>query len=130
MSAAVGTGPVAAWVWAVFAVTIALDVLGQTAFKLGLASIPASRSGRAFWIGVVTSPPIVAGVAGYALEAFTWMVVLGHAPMSVVGPMAALSYVGAVVAGRLFLRERVARVRAAGATLVAIGSALLASTTR
>ena len=130
MSANAAMSTVASWVWAVFAVTISLEVLGQTSFKLGLDRIP-SASGPAFWRALALSPLIGAGIVAYAVEACTWMVVLGHAPMSVVAPMAAaLAYLGAVLSGALWLRERIGRTRLAGALLVAIGSALLASTTR
>lgn len=117
-------------VWAVFALTLSLDVLGQTAFKLGLRAIGDASRGSAFWLAIAKSPWIAAGVAGYAIEAGTWMYVLGHAPMSVVGPMAALAYVGALVAGRVALGERLHADRIGGAMLVTVGAALLALTTR
>lgn len=123
------TGAISNWVWGLFAVTILLDVGGQTAFKLGLAPISASRGAR-FWEALASSPLVVAGVAIYGLEACTWMYVLGHAPMSVVGPMAALSYVGAVVTASRLLRERVSRSRWWGAVLVSVGSACLAASAR
>ena len=117
-------------VWAMFAITVALDVFGQTAFKLGLRHMPAAAEGVVFWKALLGNWLIVVGVAGYAIEACTWMYALGHAPMSVIGPMAALSYVGAVFAGAVLLDERVGRRRSAGAAIVAIGAALLASSTR
>ena len=86
-------------IWLLFALTVVLDVWGQTAFKLGLVRISTNASGAVFWQGVALNPWIITGIAGYAAEAFCWMYVLGHAPLSVVGPMAALAYVGAVLAG-------------------------------
>ncbi|HUP09546.1 MAG TPA: hypothetical protein VMU47_20475 [Caldimonas sp.] len=131
MSAGAAAASVAAWVWAIFAVTIALEVVGQTAFKLGLDRIARESQRSAFWRALALSPLIAAGIGAHAVEACTWMVVLGRAPMSVVAPMAsALAYLGVVLSGALLLRERIGRVRLAGALLVAIGSALLASTTR
>ena len=110
--------------WFLFALTVGLDVFGQTAFKLGLDRIGAA-SGPAFWRAVATSPWVVAGFAGYCVEAVSWMYVLGHAPLSIVGPMAALSYVGAVLTGRLFLGERPRARRLLGAGLVTIGAGLV-----
>jgi drug/metabolite transporter (DMT)-like permease len=130
MSSAWSGTPVTPAVWGLFVLAMALDVLGQTAFKSGLGRIPGSSTRARFWSSVALSPFILAGVAGYAVEACAWMYVLGHAPMSVVGPMATLSYVGAVFAGSFLLHERVGTVRLAGATLVTVGAALLASTTR
>jgi drug/metabolite transporter (DMT)-like permease len=111
--------------WFLFALTVALDVFGQTAFKLGLDTIGDTPAGAAFWRGVATSPWVLAGFAGYCVEAVSWMYVLGHAPLSIVGPMAALSYVGAVLAGRLVLGERPRARRWLGAGLVTIGAGLV-----
>jgi drug/metabolite transporter (DMT)-like permease len=108
--------------WALFGLTVLLDVFGQTAFKLGLDRIGADT---AFWRRVATSPWIVAGFLGYCVEAVSWMYVLGHAPLSIVGPMAALSYVGAVLAGRLFLGERPRARRWLAAGLVTLGAGLV-----
>ena len=110
--------------WILFGITVVLDVVGQTAFKLGLDRI-GDIDGAPFWRGVATSPWIIAGLVGYTLEAAAWMYVLGHAPLSVVGPMAALSYVGAVLAGRLFLGERPGWRRWAAAGLVTLGAGLV-----
>ena len=112
-------------IWLLFALTVVLDVWGQTAFKLGLSGIDADVSGALFWRGVALNWWVAGGVTGYAAEAIAWMYVLGHAPLSVVGPMAALAYVGAVLAGKIFLGERTSRRRWAGAALVTLGAALL-----
>lgn len=110
--------------WFLFGLTVVLDVVGQTLFKLGLDRI-GDTSGLAFWRGVATNPWILVGIASYAVEAVCWMFVLGHAPLSAVGPMAALSYVGAIVAGRLFLGERAGRRRWLAAGLITIGAGLV-----
>ena len=111
--------------WLLFSLTVLLDVFGQTAFKLGLERMADGLEGAAFWRAVATSPWIVAGFLGYCVEAVSWMYVLGHAPLSIVGPMAALSYVGAVVTGRLVLGERPRARRWIGAGLVTLGAGLV-----
>ncbi len=111
--------------WSLFALTVVLDVWGQTVFKLGLYRIEAANTGAPFWISVAKSPWVIAGFLGYCVEAVCWMFVLGHAPLSVVGPMAAMSYVGAVLAGKLFLGETAGRRRWIGAGLVTLGAGLL-----
>jgi undecaprenyl phosphate-alpha-L-ara4N flippase subunit ArnE len=115
-----------ALVWVLFAITVGLDVWGQTAFKFGLTSIESAGLERPFWLSVALSPWIIAGFLSYAVEACCWMYVVGHAPLSAVGPMAALSYVGAVAAGRLFLGERPSARRWTGAGLITLGACLLA----
>ena len=111
--------------WFLFGLTVLLDVFGQTAFKLGLDRIADGAGGRAFWRGVATSPWVIAGFLGYCVEAVSWMYVLGHAPLSIVGPMAALSYVGAVLTGRLFLGECPLARRWIGAGLVTLGAGIV-----
>jgi drug/metabolite transporter (DMT)-like permease len=112
-------------VWILFFMTVTLDVWGQTAFKLGLDRVPKAMSGGAFWLAVAANPWVIGGFLGYCVEASCWMYVMGHAPMSVVGPMAATSYVGAVISGKLFLGEVTGRRRWIGAGLVTIGAALV-----
>jgi drug/metabolite transporter (DMT)-like permease len=112
-------------VWILFFMTVSLDVWGQTAFKLGLEGTSKSLSGVGFWVAVAANPWVVGGFLGYCVEAACWMYVMGHAPMSVVGPMAATSYVGAVISGKLFLGEVAGRRRWIGAGLVTIGAALV-----
>ena len=79
-----------ALVWILFGVTVVLDVWGQTAFKIGLTEIENARQTRPFWMSVGRNLWVMGGCLGYALEACCWMYVVGHAPLSVVGPMAAL----------------------------------------
>lgn len=112
-------------VWTLFFCTVCLDVWGQTAFKLGLDRLPQGAIGSAFWKALAASPWVVTGFLSYAVEACCWLYVVGHAPLSVVGPMAALAYVGAVLAGRLFLGEVAGRRRWIGAGLVTFGAALV-----
>lgn len=114
-------------VWILFACTVVLDVWGQSAFKIGLNQIEASNAPAPFWLQVPRNPWIIAGFLSYVFEACCWMYVVGHAPLSVVAPMAALSYVGAVAAGCLFLKERAGAKRWLGAGLVTIGAGLLAA---
>jgi drug/metabolite transporter (DMT)-like permease len=111
--------------WVLFVLTVLLDVFGQTAFKLGLDGIADGAAARSFWVAVASSPWVAAGFLGYCVEAVSWMYVLGHAPLSIVGPMAALSYVGAVLTGRLFLGERPRARRWIGAGLVTLGAGLV-----
>lgn len=113
--------------WALFFATVCLDVWGQTAFKRGLDAIPDGTEGLQFWRAVALSPWVITGFLSYGVEACCWMWVMGHAPLSVVGPMAALSYVGAVLTGRIFLGEHAGKRRWAGAALVTFGAALVGS---
>lgn len=111
-------------VWAVFAASMSLEVWGQTAFKLGLDRLP-NVSGLAFWRALMLNGWIVGGLVGYTVETGCWLFVLAHAPLSVAGPMAALAYVGVVLSGVMFLKERAGPRRWIGAGLVTFGAALV-----
>ena len=111
--------------WVLFGLTVFLDVFGQTAFKLGLDRIDDEVGARSFWAALSVSPWVAAGFLGYCVEAVSWMYVLGRAPLSIVGPMAALSYVGAVLTGRVVLGERTGPRRWIGAGLVTLGAGLV-----
>lgn len=111
-----------------FAVTVALDVVGQLWFKLGLTRLPAKQTEDhigVFWKRVFSSPMLWAGIAAYAVELILWLAVLANAPLSFVFPLASLSYVGVLVASRLVLGETLSRRRIAGAVLITAGVALV-----
>jgi drug/metabolite transporter (DMT)-like permease len=104
-----------------FALTVALDVFGQTAFKLGLSQ----PSEAALWRRVLTSPLTMAGFFAYGIELLLWLAVLSRAPLSVAFPLAALAYVGVLATSRLVLGERVSARRWLGASIVTLGVALV-----
>jgi len=111
-----------------FAITVALDVVGQLWFKLGLTRLPARKADDhigVFWQRVFSSPMLWAGIGAYALELILWLAVLANAPLSFVFPLASLSYVGVLVASRVVLGETLSRRRIAGAVLITAGVALV-----
>ena len=113
---------------ALFVLTIALDVIGQICFKLGLMRLPAKQAHDhlgVFWKRVFSSPLLWGGIASYALELGVWLAVLANAPLSLVFPLASLSYCGVVLASRFVLKETVSPRRWAGALLIAFGVALV-----
>lgn len=108
-----------------FTATLVLDVLGQTAFKLGLEA----SSGAPLWRRVATSPMTMAGFGAYALEIVLWLAVLSRAPLSVAFPLAALAYCGVLATSRFVLGERVSPRRWLGASIVTLGVALVCLST-
>lgn len=111
-----------------FFFTIVLDVVGQLCFKLGLTRLPerpATDHLGVFWKHVFSSPLLWGGIASYAVELGLWLAVLANAPLSLVFPLASLSYCGVVLASRFVLKEAVSRQRWAGALLIALGVAFV-----
>lgn len=104
-----------------FALTVLLDVVGQTLFKLGLSR----PSDAPLWRRVLLSPVTMAGFLAYGVELLLWLAVLSRAPLSLAFPLAALAYVGVLAASRLVLGEPVSARRWAGACIVTLGVALV-----
>ena len=110
--------------WVLFLATVVLDVGGQLLFKRGLG-VAEHRVGRHFWAAALTALPVLGGVACYAVEAVLWIALLAREPLSLVFPMASLSYVGVVLASRWLLSEQVSARRWAGVATITIGVVLV-----
>lgn len=106
--------------------TILLDVGGQLLFKLGLDGDGSEAvADRGLLRRVLGSPAIAGGVALYAVEFGCWLFVLSRLDLSLAFPIATLSYVGVVLASRLFLREAVSPRRWIATLLIAAGAACI-----
>jgi drug/metabolite transporter (DMT)-like permease len=110
-----------------FAATIALDVIGQMFFKLGLNALDAceERSGALFWRGVAASPLIWFGALSYVLELGLWVAVLSRMPLGIVFPLASLGYCGVLFASRYILGEPMSWRRWSGVAMITAGVALV-----
>ncbi|HET7557572.1 MAG TPA: EamA family transporter [Rhodanobacteraceae bacterium] len=107
--------------------SVTCDVIGQVCFKLGVGHREggAAHGVRALLRRIAGSPWIALGVATYAVEFVLWFAALSRAPLSFAFPIAALSYVGVVLASRWILRERVSARRWLGTAAIVIGVALV-----
>ncbi|MFG1431963.1 EamA family transporter [Xanthobacter sp. V2C-8] len=114
---------------ALFAASVACDVLGQLAFKRGADRLPevAAVGAGAFALRLVGEPWLLAGLAIYAVEFAVWMRLLALVPLTIAFPVASLNIIGVTLASRLWLGEAVAPRQYAGAVLVTAGVALVAS---
>ncbi|MFG1397076.1 EamA family transporter [Roseixanthobacter pseudopolyaromaticivorans] len=114
---------------ALFAVSVACDVSGQLAFKLGANRLPAARAVGAglFALSLVSEPWLLAGLAIYALEFLVWTRILALVPLAIAFPLASLNILGITLASHLWLNERIGRRQYAGAVLVTAGVALVAT---
>ncbi|WP_311970023.1 EamA family transporter [Pseudomonas baltica] len=117
--------------FALIALTVSLDVVGQLAFKLGLDALPELAGGfrlLGFCRQLFAAPLLWTGILAYVVEFVTWLTVLSMAPLSLVFPAAALSYCGVVVAGRVVLKEHISRRRWMGTVLITAGVMLVCAT--
>lgn len=107
--------------------SIACDVSGQVCFKLGIGKADAKRdsSTRALFGRLIGSYWVALGILIYVVEFVFWFAALSRAPLSFAFPIAALSYVGVVLASRWVLREDVPPRRWLGIAAIVIGVVLV-----
>ena len=105
------------------------DIFGQLCFKAGLGGADSADASRLVWLKVATTPLIWLGVAIYAVEIGAWLFVLSRIPLSYAFPLASLSYCGVALASHFILKEPVSRRRWLGAALIALGVAMVGTST-
>lgn len=107
--------------------SVTCDVIGQVCFKLGVGHHEKQGTGglAALFRRVLGSPWVALGVLIYAVEFVLWFAALSRAPLSFAFPVAALSYVGVVLASRFVLRERISLRRWLGTAAIVVGVALV-----
>lgn len=118
-------------IFALTALVVVLDVIGQLAFKMGLDRLPELTGGfrlLGFCQQLFGAPLLWTGIFAYVLEFLSWLLVLSMAPLSLVFPAAALSYCGVVLAGRVVLKEHISRRRWLGTLLITAGVMLVCTT--
>lgn len=113
----------------VLAGTILCDVIGQLCFKAGLGGADSGDASHLVWRKVATTPLIWLGVATYAVEIGAWLFVLSRMPLSYAFPLASLSYCGIALASHFILKEPVSRRRWLGTALIALGVAMVGTST-
>lgn len=112
-----------------FAASITADVVGQILFKIGAERLPDFRGTAklAFCKGLLADWWLLAGIGTYAIELIIWLRILAEVPISVAFPLASANFLGVALASRMILKEQIGRTQWAGATLITIGVALVAS---
>lgn len=99
---------------------LGFDTASQLAFKVGSAAL-VGAVGLAWFTAVLTSPWIIAGIAGYLGSFAAWMLILRRTDLSLAFPMTALAYVSVLVASQLLLGETVDMLRWAGVICIVSG---------
>ena len=99
---------------------IGFDTLGQIAFKQG-AVAPNNASGIRYWLNTLNNNWIRIGIACYLAEFPLWLAFVSLVPLSEAVLFASINIVTVMIAGRLFLKEPLTRLRLLGIALVASG---------
>lgn len=108
---------------ALFALSIACDVGGQVAFKLGANTLPdLTKAGwHAFARVLLTDRWIAIGILVYLIEFVVWVRILALAPLGIAFPIASLNILAITLAGRIWLGEKTSRSQWFGAALITAG---------
>ena len=112
-----------------FAASITADVVGQILFKIGAERLPDFRGADrlGFFKGLLADWWLLADIATYVAELVIWLRILSEVPISVAFPLASANFLGVAIASRVFLKEQIGRAQWAGAVLITIGVALVAT---
>jgi undecaprenyl phosphate-alpha-L-ara4N flippase subunit ArnE len=112
------------------AISIACDVFGQIAFKIGAGRLPDAEAVGvpAFCLRMTGEPWLIAGIATYVIEFVVWIRVLALVPLGIAFPIASLNILGIALACHFFLGEAITRKQWMGAILITAGVAIVAQT--
>lgn len=107
---------------------VALEVLGQVAFKHGSRRVHARGELGAlhYWGAMMRDAWVLLGIALHVVELLLWIAALNLAPLSIAFPITALSYVGVAVAGHYLLGERLGGRSRIAIAMITAGTVLVA----
>jgi len=109
---------------------VLLNAIAQLLLKAGAASLAnlELRAGNALAIAgrLVYNPPIIAGLACYALSVVVWILALARVEVSVAYPMLSVGYVVNAVAAWWLFGENLSGARIAGIGIILVGVWLVA----
>ncbi|AZR24493.1 membrane protein [Xanthomonas vasicola] len=113
--------PVAVTLWAV---TVAVDTLGQLAFKQA-AFEPIEGDLLTRWRARFARPWLWTGLACYVVEFMGWIAFLSLVPLSQGVLLGSINILALMLAGRLLYGERLTPLRVAGMSLIGLGVAIV-----
>ena len=109
---------------------VLLNAAAQLLLKAGTNATGVITLTAGNWLATLarlaTVPPIVAGIACYAVSVVVWILGLSRVPVSVAYPMLSLGYVVNAVAGEMLFGEAVTLQRWIGIGFIVLGVWLVA----
>ena len=107
---------------------IVAETLSVLCFKCGVNKDESNEQDKGFITMIFTTPLLWLGIALWAAELVSWIVVLEHAPLSVAFPLMSVIYCTVPLAGKWFLGEKLTSRQWLATALIAVGVALVGST--
>ena len=109
---------------------VLLNAAAQLFLKAGTNATGVITLTRETWLPtfarLATNPPIVAGIACYAVSVVVWILGLSRVPVSIAYPMLSLGYVVNAVAAQALFGEAVTLQRWIGIGVIVLGVWLVA----
>ncbi len=100
---------------------ICLDTALQLFWKTAVLALPDAPQSWLSFVAIFSEPLFIGVVAVMTIQFFNWMALLGHADLSFVQPVTALSYVSVCVLSGILFNERVDEVQVLGIACVIAG---------
>ncbi len=107
---------------------IVAETLSVLCFKCGVNKDESNEQDKGFITMIFTTPLLWLGIALWAAELVSWIIVLEHAPLSVAFPLMSVIYCTVPLAGKWFLGEPLPSRQWLATALIAVGVALVGST--
>lgn len=107
-----------------WAANVALDTLGQLAFKAA-ATAPGNQDGLGYWLDLTRRPWLWVGIIAYVGEFLLWLAFLTLVPLSEGILLGSVNIIAVMIVGRLLFKEYLTPLRVAGIVLVAAGVAVV-----
>ena len=111
---------------------VMLNAAAQLLLKIGMRAIGHFELTTAnIWpigLQIVTSLPIIGGIACYVVSILIWLVVLSRVEVSVAYPMVSLGYIVTALAAYFWLGEALEPMRIAGIAIIMVGVWMVAKT--
>lgn len=104
-------------------VSVAASGAGQLLLRHGAMAAAGDLDGRAY-LALLLSPPVLAGLAAWALSTALWLLVLTRAELSFVYLLGSLNYIAVPLLSRWLFNERVGTTQLAGMLVITCGVAL------
>lgn len=101
---------------------VATAAVAQLLLKLSVATdTPGPKTWLHLYVGLLSNPYFIVGMAMYGLASIAWMWALKTYPLSKVYPILALTFVFVPLLSRIFLGERIPPTTVVGVLLILAG---------
>ena len=103
--------------------SIIMAILRELCFKIGANKAQGEKI--RYFLNIFGSGFIWLGFLFWISEVIVWVMVLGRVALNVAFPILSLSYCGALVVGKVFLKEQISTKKWLGVFLITLGVSII-----